>query len=483
MFDRIRIYCTLFLSFSPTFLLAQDTIAYKMETFGSLSSGDYTPFWMTSNTFGMVPLKTDNGYLRTSACWNHSFSKKWKLKAGVDLIGVFNHSSSIWVHQLYADISFQKIKLSIGSKERYSSMLDRELSSGDMNFSTNARSIPEANLSIPEYMTVPFTNEILKFKADFAVGKSFDNDYILDTKPTNANYAKDILWHHKSLFFQLNDPECQFPVFLVLGLEHAVQWGGWTTYQNFGKIPHSFKDFLKVISGKSGGEGTVDGDQMNVLGNHQGTYNLKLGYKSKSFIASVYKQHYFDDNSGMEYANWRDGIWGVEITSLQQTYLKKIVLEYIQTTNQSGPMHFLGYDGSRNVRGGGNDDYYNHDFYYQGWSYFGRAIGNPLLTSPEYNQDNTLHFKNNRVKAIHLGLEGNVSSEISYRTLLTSMQSWGRMSAPFLKRKDNFSALLECNYNSPKWRFGLQLAVDHGDIYNNNWGVSLKIARINSFSF
>jgi hypothetical protein len=474
----------LFSCLSTIPIAAQDKIDYKAELFSSVGSGNYTPFWMTSNTYGVVPLKTNNAYLRTAFTWKHSLSEDWLLETGVDLVGATNHTSNIWMQQLYADISFRQVKLSIGSKERYNSMLDQRLSVGDFDYSGNARPLPEINFSLPEFTIVPLTKEILRFKADFALGKSLENKYIRETKPEGANYSLDVLWHHKSLFLKLEDPREQFPFSLLFGLEHAVQWGGWTCYENFGKLPDSIKDCLRVILGKQGGDNALDGDQVNVLGNHQGTYNIKLGYKHPLFEIAVYKQHYFDDNSGMEYANWQDGIWGIETEFLHLSHIKKIVLEFFQTTNQSGPMHFLGYGPSRDVRGGGDDDYYNHDFYHSGWSYFGRGLGNPLITSPGYNDDNALYFRNNRIKAVHFGVAGNILPIVDYRILLTGMQSWGRMRMPFLERKDNFSFLMECNYKKlPKWELGLQLAADNGDIYGNNWGISLKIARIDSFSF
>lgn len=487
----IKKYLCVFILFASVslYVYGQEKIDYKVETFGSLGSGDYTPFWITNNTYGIVPLKSNNAYLRGSLGWRHSFSKDINLETKIDLVAATDHSSSFWIHQLFADISFQELHLTVGNRENYNSILDRNLSSGDFNYSTNARPIPEVNINFPYFVAVPFTREILKFKADFAVGKSMDSDYIRRTNKQGDDYATDILWHHKSLFFLLEDPDKKFPLSLILGLDHAAQWGGWTTFRDAGNQPKTFKDFLRIVMGKSGDERSLDTDKLNVLGNHQGTINLKIGYEVDNFKASVYKQHYYDDNSGLEYANWRDGIWGSEVSFYKQNYLKKIVLEYIQTTNQSGPFHFLDYEyngiGDR-PRGGGNDDYYNHEIYFSGWSYYGRGLGNPLLTSPEYNTDGAIYFKNNRVKAIHLGIEGNIISELSYRTLFTGTQSWGRMSHPFLKRKDNFSALVECNYRPEKWDgwlVGLQLGLDNGSLYNDNFGVSVKLSKSGSVSF
>jgi len=478
----LKKYTLLFFLFFVYTAYSQDTVSYRFDVFGSAGSGKYTPFWITSNTYGMVPIKQNSGYVRGDLFWRHSFPNEIKIEAEVDIVTAAKHSSQIWVHQLYAAVSYRNIYFFIGSKERYNSLLDRNLCMGDMTFSTNARPIPEVNFSFPDYTKVPFTKDYLQFKADFALGKHFDNNYILRTKNPDSYYNLDVLLHHKSLFFKLEDPAESFPFYGIIGLEHAAQWGGWTSLYDFGNNPSSFKDLIRIILCQNGDSRAIDGDQVNVLGNHLGTYNFKVGYKHKKFLSALYKQHFFDDNSGLEFANWRDGIWGGEFTFLNQPYLKKIVLEYLQTTNQSGPIHFLYYDGVLypNSRGGGNDNYYNNFAYFSGWTYFGRGIGNALLTSPEYNEDNDLCFKNNRIKAIHLGLEGKIASEFSYRTLFTGAYGWGTNDKPFIKRKENFYSSIECIYKPEKlkgWQIALQTSFDQGDMYGNNIGGAIKISK------
>ena len=472
-------FLLLFVSFTA---FSQDKLDYRFDLFGSASTGKYTPLWLTSNTYGTVPLRPDNGYVRGDLAWKHSFLNKIKVEAEADVITAAKHTSSVWIQQLYAAVSYRNIGFFAGVKERYNSMLDKNLSMGDMTYSTNARPMPEINFSFPDYTNIPFTKEYMQFKSDFAVGKSFDNNYILRTKNQNTRYSIDILWHHKSLFLKWEDPAGRFPFLGIIGLEHAAQWGGWTSYQDFGNNPKTLKDFVRIVLCESGDSKAIEGEQINVLGNHLGTYNVKIAYKHKTFQTALYKQHYFDDNSGLEMANWRDGIWGGELTFFNCPFLQKVVLEYLQTTNQSGPLHFLYYDPELypNTRGGGNDSYYNHGIYYSGWSYFGRGIGNALLTSPEYNDDQTLGFKNNRLKAIHLGLEGKISSGFSYRTLFTGMYGWGTMSIPFIKRQNNFSSLIECIYTPEKqsgWQIGLQVSFDKGDLYGDSFGCSLKISK------
>ena len=459
---------------------AQDSLSYRVDAFASFSSEDLTPFWITNNTYGVVPLQSNNIYGRGVVKWDHQFNRNFKLQTGLDLVGADKHSSDYFIQQLYTSLSYKSLNLSIGAKEYYNSILDKNLSTGDFNYSPNARPIPEINLSMPEFTTVPYTKKILQIRGDFAVGKSTDNTYIENNKRPEKNYTIDILWHHKSLYFKLSDPKSQFPFSAIFGFEHAVQWGGWTTVDGKGDLPRSFSDFARVVIGKEGGSNATIGEQINVLGNQQGTYNLKLGYNRPAFTLSAYKQHYFDDNSGIEYVNWKDGVWGIESEFHTQNYIKKILLEYFNSTNQSGSMHFLNHD-RPNTRGGGNDDYYNHETYISGWSHWGRTLGNPLITSPEYYQD--IYFQNNRVKAIHLGLNGDFSSAVSYRVLLTGMYAWGRMSYPFLERKNNFSSLIECSY-APScwkdWKLTLQAAFDNGSLYNDNFGCSLKISKSGS---
>ena len=459
---------------------SQDLFNYRLDLFGSASTGKQTPFWITSNTYGTVPLRSNSGYVRGDLDWNHFFSNGIKLEAEADVLAADKHTSSVWIQQLYAVVSYRNVYLYAGAKERYNSMLDKDLSMGDMTYSTNARPIPEVNFSFPNYTTFPFTKGYLQFKGDFAIGKSMDNDYILRTMNPGTVYSINVLWHHKSLFFKLEDPDGNFPFWGILGLEHAAEWAGTNSY--YGKNTATIENFLRVMLTQSGDSHANLGDQINVLGNHTGTYNVKIAYKNKTFQAAFYKQHYFEDKSGNELANWRDGIYGGEFSFFSQQYLQKVVVEYLQTTNQSGPLHFLNYDWVLypHARGGGDDNYYNNFYYVSGWSYFGRGIGNAILTSPEYNEDHALGFENNRVKAIHLGMEGKITSEFSYRALFTGMSGWGTSNMPFLKRKDNFSSLIECTYrpkNLQGWQFGLQASLDKGDLYGDNFGGSLKISK------
>ncbi len=483
---RMKKYTIILLFLSLCFSgFSQDSISYRAETFGSVSTGETTPFHMVNNTYGTVPLNANNVYLRGAVGGKHVFNRNLDIKGGIDLIETANHSSSFFIQQLYGELRFKSLMLTLGQKEYSNSMLNRELSSGDFNYSGNARPIPEIRIGIPSFVPVPLSKNRLHIRGDFTLGKSTDSKYIERTAAPKEDYSKDISWHRKSLFLLWKDTKGKSPFSAMIGLEHAVQFGGWTSIKNTGKMHVSFSDFMRMVFGKDGSENSSQADQMNVVGNQQGTINAKFGYEHKDFMLSIYKQHYFDDGSGMEFANWRDGIWGIECLFFNQSYVKNILFEFISTFNQSGPIHFVGHQHPEglDVRGGGNDDYYNHSHYVTGWSYWGRSLGSPLITSPEYNEDGSVYFKNNRIKALHLGLSGQLNRLLDYRMLITGMHAWGRMTYPFLRKKKDFSFLAECTYTLPRakgWKVGLQFSTDRGTLYDNTLGGGIKISKTGS---
>ena len=490
-FTFLLLFFSSFSLFSQNELSENTVFNYRLETLGSVANKSTTPFWIYNNSQGIIPLEANHALLIANVSGAHHLKSNIRIEAGIEIVGGTKSSiidsigasrPGAFLQQWYASVAYRILKLTIGAKPVDHSILDRSLSSGDFSFSANARPIPEINLSIPEFVTIPYTKNYIQFKGDFAVGKFMDDDYMRAFKTENRFYAKDILLHHKSLFFSFSDPSGKIPLRIILSVENCAQWGGWNSRDGY--LPKSFKDFLRVIAGNGGGEDAPLGEQINRLGNHLGTYSLRLGYITSKAEFAVYKQHYFEDNSGMEFANWRDGIWGVEYIFFKKTFLKKILFEYIHTTNQSGPFHFpwahKEFPEGMKARIGGNDNYYNHGEYPAGWSYFGRAIGNPLLTSPEYNDDGSPRFKNSRIKAFHGGVNGNLLKNFSYRITGTLMYGYGTNSVPFLKRENGVSGLIDLNYCLPQgkgWEVGIKFAIDRGSLYGNNTGALLRIAK------
>ena len=305
----------------------------------------------------------------------------------------------------------------MGSKERYHSLVDPFLSSGDMIYSNNARPIPEMNISIPRFTTVPLTKGWLQFKGNFSVGRSFDSDYLSDRYAEKYTFVEHVLWHQKSVYFQIKDTRGDFPLSGTLGVQHIVQWGGTSTDPKIGEQPHSIKDFVRIMLGAKGGGDASLSDQINVLGSHHISFDFGLKFQAKDWSLRGYYQHLCYDKSGMEFKNGTDGLWGLELNLPTFPWLEQFVFEYVTTRNQSGPFHYI-------------------------W------------------------------------LKGSFSPTVSYRFLLTAMNTWGTGTAPLLKKKDGISLLADIQYQHPKlkgWQFGGSIGADTGDVFgNSSTGFSLK---------
>ena len=208
-----------------------------------------------------------------------------------------------------------------------------------------------------------------------------------------------------------------------------------------------------------------------------GSEHLKLTFKQSDYQLSAYLENYYDDFSGMGKKNGFDGLWGIEYKSKNKQAINGLVLEYYQTTNQSGPLH--GLDESIVKKTGGADDYYNHDVY-PGWVHWGMTMANPLIASPIYNKDGNMTFKYNRVKAVHIGWSGDILNDLSYRAKLSFNRTWGTPFKPIPEILENFSTFAECTYYPEKlkgWNFTISGAFDTGNIYGDNLGMQLKIRK------
>jgi hypothetical protein len=446
------------LVFLPFFPQIKDT--YQAEIFGSVATGENTPFWMLNQRWGTVPLDANNLYVRGSVFHEQVLNEDWSFDAGIDLVGATSSAyGNPWIQQLYGRVNWKIWRLDIGSREDYTSFLNPRLSSGDFVKSNNARPIPEIKGSIPEFLLIPYTKGNMYLKGDFAIGYYLDSRWNEETAlPQIQNYTKNIFSHHKSIYFRFGDMKTKNKMQFTVGMDHVAQWGGELYRVNNEGIyvvtnqPHGIADFFRVAIAKEGSSSSSYADHAYVAGSQWGAYLLRWDYKlTPENRLSVYTNHFFDDGSGMAFENYRDGLLGIEYKKEAKSWLSGAVFEYIYTKQQTGPIHHnIGMDDEhRNKlqsKGNGNDNYYNNVDYVQGPSYFGRTMGTPLFLSPVYNKDGSLNFKSNRIIAFHLGLEGYLHPTVQYRLLLTTGQTWGRYFIPFKSVKQGFASQLELTY-------------------------------------
>jgi len=469
---------------------SQLQMTYRAEVFGSIASGENTPFWMLYHNWGMVPLDANNFYVRGGIFHQQTINKDWSFSAGVDLAGASpNAYGSVWVQQLYGELNWKSLRLNVGSKEDYTSLLNPYLSSGDFDLSNNARPLPEIKGSIPYFILVPYTKGNVYFKGDFAIGFYLDGKWQESVaRPFNGSYTKNVMAHHKSVYFRFGNIETKNKLQFTFGLDHQALYGGDLYYfQNLfianhqdeyiiQHQPQGIGDLLRVALAKEGSQSSSNADQAYVAGSSLGAYLFKFDYllKNKNLL-SIYKQHFFEDGSGMVFENYRDGLYGIEYKTKSKSLFSGAVFEYVYTKNQTGPIHFnLAIDSEHAYlrrKGDGNDSYYNNVDYIQGPSYFGRTRGTPLFLSPEYNRDGRLNFTSTRIIAFHLGIEGYFFSNLQYRLLATTGQSWGLFFVPFTYVKKGFASELDLIYNYPKVEgldLKLSLGFNNGEFFSDN---------------
>lgn len=492
---------------SSSYSYAQYSMDYAVSMVGNAGNGTFAPYYFSANKHGLVT-HSKSGYLRAALSRDIEMDKRFSYEFGVDLVGLLSSTSPVTyydatqgvsqrrpqvsaflIQQLYAGIKYRKIFISAGSRELTDPVVNFELSSGGLVWSGNSRPIPQVRAGFIDFVDIPFTKGWVQIKGDLAYGKFMDDNFYKEHYNYYNHYiTTGALYHHKSISFRTNPNK---PFVVTIGAELAAQFGGTKHYYLKGvridslttKSPTRLKDFLQILFPSSGDGSTNVGDQAYYYGNHVGHWNLSAEYtfKNKSSVRG-YFEWYYDDASGMGKLNGWDGLWGVEYKSGRQNWLSDLVVEYVDFTNQGGPLNWCptDYDNPQlTTEATGFDDYYNN-YFYNGWMHYGLSNGTPMAKSPLYNTDGYMRYKYNRMRAVHLGAMGYIAPEWMYKVLASYRTSWGSMQLPLADTQHDLSGLIECRYTPVKlsgWTFSFSLAGDYGKLYGDKWGVSIGIKK------
>lgn len=445
-----------------------------IEYGATVHTGDNTPLWQVSNLQGLASL--DNSTYIRGGVFYHDQWGKWTVSGGLDLVAAAGFNSGI--QQAYTDFRYKWFGIFAGSKEMTAPLINSRLSSGELTWSGNSKPIPQIMIGIPEYL---YLLPRLAIKGEISYGWFTDSNWMEAHTNLAAGgwYTKNIKYHHKEGFVRIGVPGGKWQ--LDFGMTLDTQFGGqMVTASGVTDLGNSLKDYFRIFIPGSAGEDKPVNDALFYQGNFVGTEQIRGTYRGKEVAVSLYLDNYFEDFSAMGKQNGWDGLWGLELKFKRFRPINNIVLEYLQTTNQSGPLHGLHEPEEGPVhKTGGSDNYYNNGLY-PGWAHWGMANGNPLLRSPIYNENGTLSFKYNRVKAVHLGWSGEISDEWEYMAKLTMNRTWGTHGAPTLDILENFSTYAAFQYRPAKlktWAFHASLGLDTGDIYGGNFGFQLKVRK------
>lgn len=487
------------LAFSQTKTNADEwsKIRYELQTSVVASVGENVPFRLVSNRHGLSSLESNNANLGIGIYRSFDKRKGFNWAYGAEIIGAWNYTSPLIVQQLYTDVKYNCWELSLGSKERWSEGKHRTLSSGGLAFAPNARPIPQIRFGINEYTTVPWWfDEWVKVKGHFSYGRYTDDEFqkTFTNNVVGTSYSTGVLFHEKTAFLRIANPSGK-GLGWESGLEMYTKFGGDLYVEGVYRrtLPSSFMEYVKAFIPMPGGKNSPGEEQVNINGNVLGSWHAIMDYTTDRWKLRAYYEHFFEDHSQMlgvswvsdregvtrflSYHPWQDGLWGLELQLPKGKWVKGVVAEYITSRDQSGPLlHNTNANFKEQLSGG--DNYYNHSFY-QSWQHWGMAMCNPFFLSPNYNENNSLFMRFTRIRACHIGIEGNPSEGWEYRLLGSYVHHWGTYTTPLVNPEGITSTMLEIAHTpakSPEWQIVGTIAVDYSNLIGNNVGgmVTLK---------
>lgn len=503
----IKLFISLGLFFCCHGLKAQersllDSLCYRAEVQTTLASGDHNPLWLNANKYGLSSLKKINGYLRGALerPLSADDGRKWGLGYGADLAVASGFTSKLIVQQAFVEGRWLKGTLTIGSKEYPMELKNNQLSSGSQALGINARPVPQVRLALPDYWVIPGIKSWLALKGHIAYGKTTDDNWQKDFTHQQSKYTEGTLYHSKAGYLRIGPKN----ITLEVGMEMACQFGGKSfkrdgplddaVYTNAQDLHSFWSAFIPVV-----GKDVTDNVYSNAEGNHLGSWVARLNFDYRTWNLGLYADHFFEDNSSMlhisyagygEGSEWdvkkdsryflhdfKDWLLGAELKLKDVNWLNDVVVEYMYTKYQGGPLYH-DHTPAINEHICGRDHFYNHSLF-TGWQHWGQVMGNPLYLSPLYNEDGTIQVKNNRFLAWHLGLSGNPIERLNYRILTTWQRGYGNYHVLFMDPEENVSLLAEASYQMPRggWQVKAAFGMDSGKIYGDNIGCQLTVVK------
>lgn len=472
-----------------------DSLRWEARLTATAGTGDFSPFWFASNTYGMGSVRPNNIRLQAGIYKDMSQDTRWSWGAGLELAGGIAQQQPFHIQQAYGEIRYRCLDLMIGQKEIPGYGVDPVLSTGNLLYSNNTMPIPQIRAGIFEFADIWGTKGWLGIKGYLAFGKFTDNKWLRDWVEDGA-YPQGILYHSKGLWLRNGNPS-KFPLTFEVGIEMGTQFGGeaWYWDQTHTKLLHlkaqsGWKGFLKALVPMAADETSIAGEQTNVQGNFVGTWSYALAWTpAADWSIKAYYQHMFEDHSMLyiEYP-WKDGLYGVEATLPRNRFVSKVVGEFLYTKDQTSPVYWDKTDKIPEQISGW-DHYYAH-YIYGAWQNWGRIIGNPMVISPIYNANHSLTLLTNRLWALNLGLSGNPTDELSYVLKMTFSRNWGSYHVPLPEVENNFNFMAEVNWRPLTsvpalrgWEGSLAVGADGGPLLGRSLGFRLSIARTGLIRF
>ncbi|HEV7378978.1 MAG TPA: capsule assembly Wzi family protein [Dyadobacter sp.] len=444
----------------------QDSTFYYSANVQGALSGTNTPFWLHANQYGAVPVKGSflNAQMGLYKKYNPNNPRFLQWSGGVEAIGILGKKQDLFFTDLYVAGKIGPVELSVGQQKEVVGLGDSLLTSGFFALSSNARPYPKIKLSTPNFVNIIPGNDLFAFKFAYSDGILGAARVIYG----NTDYVPEVYMHHKSLYLRIGGPSHK--VSLFAGFNHQAMWGG--EEKIFAGGLKTSEAYEYVVLGKPWAASRV--------GNHFGTIDLAAQWNGNNWNVLLSRQNIYEDGSLSNLSSIADGLTGLRFKRVKNSekneglVLNTLLIEHTYTKNQGGDV----FDFTTGVFG--NDNYYNHYVYAQGWSYKGRTLGNPQISPQDANRKevqtgNSAFTVNNRISGIHLGTElsWNESTILIKGTFTNNFGTYRREFEPSRKQS---SIIVKAERPVPFWNrslLSISLAADFGKLYTSNSAIMI----------
>lgn len=437
------------------------------------------PFWLHANRDGVIDQGSANSISYLAGSGKYFLNKDWRIEVGGKAVLRFSDNSSAFLNEIFMKFQGYDFILAAGKYIDPLAQKEDDLSTGSFMISRNASPIPKIALYTDGFVGVPKTNGIINYSGMFAHGW-FEDD----------RYVKNAYLHQKYLYLKI-----QYAFFeAVGGIVHNTQWAGISP--TYGELPSGWETFKEVVFASGSSESNAPGgEQNNAIGNSVAAYDFSLKLLFEKVDLKAYRLFYLEDKVSTQFRSPWDGVWGIKIEPKGFRLIDNILWEHVNTKRQD----------SFDFEPAGTSRYYNNFIYRTGWTYHRRVIGNPLLltnASDGSGGGNNYPIYNNIIIGHHIGFSGKLLSNLRYNLKYTYTRNYGNFTDQIIRRLDpsecdskptttcaelrplsdvkqiNHSAILELiatPANNERFKYGLSLATDFGELYTNRMGIMFKL--------
>mgnify|MGYP006194376871 CR=1 FL=1 len=435
---------------------AQSTYSAEIEFRAQGSTQEELPFWMYSNQRGRISPET-NAVALATARMQHQLGRDAVLEIGAGGVIHNGFQKKLALDEAYLQFRNQHFYITGGVKQRKELYNGLSATNENILWSLNARPLPGLEIGTKKTL---FVFPGIGFEARWG-------EYLLE-EDRHVPWARV---HHKQFKLVIQPAEDWE---IKAGIQHFAQWGG--VSPDRGAQPENFPDYLRIVSGRQGGQEALQGDIENSLGNHLGSWEFQVRKQFDFGSLSFLFNNIFEDGSGSRFANIPDGRYGFFWENRQEAaIIESVIYEFYYTKHQS-----------HDVNKWGADNYLNHLMTYNsGWTYFEQVIGAPFFLYDKV-QDRII---NNKFTAHHFGVSGNLGTFFNpypYRLIFSYRNNEGsyyKDPYPADREPQIVSAYIntrlfngDFEYDIPRLTLDFLFAADFHNLLDPNFGagVSLK---------